>query len=421
VRIVEYGPGVTATIQPSGNSYATFTTGSITLPAGSYSLTFQGLNPNGGDNIALVDSVTLNSTLVPNGSFESPTVTDYQTNPSDTAWSYTGSAGIAANANPSAPAGSQVAFVKNTGLLSQIWSASAGIYTLSFKVAQRGSNNDSHQQLRVNLRPSGSVISAKTFVWCGNQICEERDSTGSTVTKRFFADGEQRIGGSDAGNYYYSRDHLGSIREVTDSTGALKAQYDYDAWGNSVVVSGNMNVDFGYTGHYFHQPSGLNLAMYRAYNPMLGRWISRDPIGEAEGLNLYHYAWNDPTDRIDLLGLQSPAPGPAPTPIPPPPGFHHYGNWGGPGWANGGWNSESGPLPDPGSPRYVPPIDERDKCYEQHDRCIHNCPTSPNHGNGRVRQCDHELHDCLNNLRQRTIGSRFDSWLFGGPIPWLVH
>jgi len=41
------------------------------------------------------------------------------------------------------------------------------------------------------------------------------------VTKRFFAEGEKRIGGSDAGNYFYSRDHLGSIREVTDSTGAL--------------------------------------------------------------------------------------------------------------------------------------------------------------------------------------------------------
>jgi RHS repeat-associated protein len=258
-------------------------------------------------NMVLLDSVTLNSTLVPNGSFETPTVTDYQTNPSDTAWSYTGSAGIAANANPSAPAGSQVAFVKNTGLLSQIWSASAGIYTLSFKAAQLGSGNDSHQQLRVNLRPSGSVISAKTFVWCGNQICEERDSTGSTVTKRFFADGEQRVGGSDAGNYYYSRDHLGSIREVTDSTGALKSQFDYDAWGNSVVVSGNMNIDFGFTGLYYHQPSGLNLSLYRAYNPTLGRWISRDPIGENGGINLYGYVRNQPLLRVDPLGLQDEA------------------------------------------------------------------------------------------------------------------
>jgi len=40
--------------------------------------------------------------------------------------------------------------------------------------------------------------------------------------------------------YYYSRDHLGSIREMTDSTGGLVARYDYDPWGKSVVVSGNM-------------------------------------------------------------------------------------------------------------------------------------------------------------------------------------
>jgi hypothetical protein len=35
-----------------------------------------------------------------------------------------------------------------------------------------------------------------------------------------------------------------------------------------------MQVGFGCTGHYFHQPSGLNLPMYRAYSPNLGRWIS---------------------------------------------------------------------------------------------------------------------------------------------------
>jgi hypothetical protein len=120
-------------------------------------------------------------------------------------------------------------------LLTQLWSASAGTYTLSFKAAQHDSGNDSYQQLRVNLRPSGTVISAKTLLWCGNQICEERDSTGANVKKRFFAEGEQRIGGSDAGVYYYSYDHLGSIREVTNSSGSLQAQYDYDAWGNAAI------------------------------------------------------------------------------------------------------------------------------------------------------------------------------------------
>ena len=123
------------------------------------------------------------------------------------------------------------------------------------------------------------------------------------VTKRFFAEGEQRIGSADAGNYYYSRDHLGSIREVTDARGELQARYDYDAYGNSVVLDGKMNVDFGYTGHYFHAPSGLNLTLYRAYNPALGRWLSRDPIGEAGGVNLYGYVENNPVNFVDSLGL----------------------------------------------------------------------------------------------------------------------
>ena len=47
VKIVEYGQGVTAEIEPTGANYATFTAGPFTLPAGGYSLTLQGLNPNG--------------------------------------------------------------------------------------------------------------------------------------------------------------------------------------------------------------------------------------------------------------------------------------------------------------------------------------------------------------------------------------
>ena len=150
-------------------------------------------------------------------------------------------------------------------------------------MAQR-SGNQTYQRLRVSLRASSGPSSVKTFVWSGNTIAEERAANGATVKKRFFAEGEQRIGGGDAGTYFYTRDHLGSVREVTDASGALKGQYDYDAWGNSVVVRGNMHVDFGFTGHYFHQPSGLNLAMYRAFSPTLGRWLSRDPLGEAAAI-----------------------------------------------------------------------------------------------------------------------------------------
>lgn len=53
----------------------------------------------------------------------------------------------------------------------------------------------------------------------------------------------------------------------------------------------------------FHNLSGLSLYPFRAYNPNLQRWLTRDPIQEAGGINLYRAMNNDPVDWIDPLGL----------------------------------------------------------------------------------------------------------------------
>jgi RHS repeat-associated protein len=58
-----------------------------------------------------------------------------------------------------------------------------------------------------------------------------------------------------------------------------------------------------FTGLYRHAKSNLNLAVYRAYDPDLGRWLNRDPIAEKGGLNLYRYVNNDPIKLSDRLGL----------------------------------------------------------------------------------------------------------------------
>ncbi|MDD5262791.1 MAG: hypothetical protein PHD76_13175 [Methylacidiphilales bacterium] len=146
---------------------------------------------------------------------------------------------------------------------------------------------------------SGTVTSTKNFVWTnGSQPAEERDASNN-VTKRFYSQGEQ-IAGT---NYYYTLDHLGSVREMTDSNGVIHARYDYDPYGRATKLSGDLDADFQYAGYYRHAASGLNLTLYRAYNADLGRWLSRDPIEEEGGINLYAYVANDPFRYRDPFGL----------------------------------------------------------------------------------------------------------------------
>jgi hypothetical protein len=43
---------------------------------------------------------------------------------------------------------------------------------------------------------------------------------------------------------------------------------------------------------------------YRFYDPELGRWVNRDPIGERGGMNVYEFSANSPVDTFDVLGLK---------------------------------------------------------------------------------------------------------------------
>jgi RHS repeat-associated protein len=76
-----------------------------------------------------------------------------------------------------------------------------------------------------------------------------------------------------------------------------------DPFGRRTKVSGSIDCDFGFTGHYWHATSGLYLSPTRAYDPNLGRWISRDPSGESSGINLYAYCSGNPISLTDPTGL----------------------------------------------------------------------------------------------------------------------
>jgi RHS repeat-associated protein len=147
-------------------------------------------------------------------------------------------------------------------------------------------------------KQNGVVVRDRRFTWCGMSLGEERDASNNLVTQYF--NGGVRQNGT---NLYYAADHLGSIRELTDPTGAVAAEISYDPYGLATKVLGSLTVDFGFASQFQHAVSGLGLFPYRAYNARLGRWLSRDPLAEQAGVNLYAYADNDPVNGMDPFGL----------------------------------------------------------------------------------------------------------------------
>jgi RHS repeat-associated protein len=161
---------------------------------------------------------------------------------------------------------------------------------------------------RVRQTINGSEVSNRRFVWCNGRICEERDASGAVVVKRYFPQGVKLETGPKAGAYYYSRDHLGSVRELTDGSGAVRARYSYDPVGRRTKVGGDLDSDFGFAGMFFSSEASLALTHFRAYDSEVGRWLSRDPLSNAEVFgdpNLYAYAANNPVNLTDPLGLQA--------------------------------------------------------------------------------------------------------------------
>jgi len=147
-----------------------------------------------------------------------------------------------------------------------------------------------------------AVTSDKRYLWAeDNQPAEERDATGGNVLIQYHPQGERRL----TTNLFHTKDHLGSVREILDSSGTLQTRYDYDMWGKRIKSSGTLDSDVSYTGHHHHAKSGLILTWFRAYDydANSGTWLSRDPLREAGGLNLYGYVEGNPTDHTDPLEI----------------------------------------------------------------------------------------------------------------------
>ena len=192
----------------------------------------------------------------------------------------------------------------NDGIRAYAWDAESRLVGIGYSATPGKSTGFRYDGLgrRVAIvEYSGGTTSETRYLWCGDSLCQARTS-GDVVTRRYFPEGQAIPQGGTL--LFYGTDQLGSVRDVSAvQNGSRVASYDYDAYGNQIASSGRISTDFRYGGMFYHGMSGLYLTNYRAYDPKAAKWLSRDPIAESGGLNLYAYADKDPISKTDRKGL----------------------------------------------------------------------------------------------------------------------
>ena len=173
--------------------------------------------------------------------------------------------------------------------------------------------------------PTWVAASERWYVYDGMVVVQERDKNNVpkvSYTRGLDLSGSRQgaggIGGLLARSEHgtsspyaisrtdcYHADGNGNITALVDTNSALSASYQYDPYGNVMSSSGAMkdaNV-YRFSSKMFHATSELYYYGYRFYDPNLQRWLSRDPIMERGGINLYRFVRNSPGRYVDRFGL----------------------------------------------------------------------------------------------------------------------
>lgn len=102
---------------------------------------------------------------------------------------------------------------------------------------------------------------------------------------------------------YYYTDPQGTVLAETDAQGSILAATDFSPFGRPAIRSG---MDDVYAGHLTENETGLVYMKARYYDPVVGRFVSRDPVpthaGDVISTNAFAYVGNNPLSRTDPSG-----------------------------------------------------------------------------------------------------------------------
>ena len=170
----------------------------------------------------------------------------------------------------------------------------------------RYSYNGAGLRVRSKTYPAGGTTT-DDFVWDAGaglpNILQDVRTQAAVTTTTTFVYGLGLISTTDNAGLtsYYLSDGLDSTSQLTDSSGNQTDNYAYDVFGAPKTVTGTTANDFRFTGQQDDRNAnrGLYYLRARAYDPALGRFLSRDTMPFP---NRYSYGENNPVDYADPSG-----------------------------------------------------------------------------------------------------------------------
>ena len=151
----------------------------------------------------------------------------------------------------------------------------------------------------------GNTLTTTRYLIQDDQVVLEVDGSNGVLAEYTYYPGTDRPHGMRRGGvqYFYAQDAQGNVTGLMSGSGTVVETYEYTPQGAMIGSSGSVGNPYRWKGREWDAEAGLYYVRARYYDPVVGRFVSEDPIGTAGGPNQYAFAAGDPVNFSDPSGL----------------------------------------------------------------------------------------------------------------------